>query len=132
EEVSRALPPYTWLRAMQQTSAVPAVGPEVEVGVSRAAGGKSAAAAQAEAEEAAAASAVALRLVGQTVDIQALTRFVRQLEDSPWLENVTLARTENVLAQPANKEVTEFTIEMRISRPDSTHIRRVPLTVGVR
>jgi Tfp pilus assembly protein PilN len=132
EEVSRALPPYTWLRSMQQTSAVPAVSPEVEVGVSKAAGGKSAAAAQAEAEEAAAASAVSMRLVGQTVDIQALTRFVRQLEDSPWLENVTLARTENVLAQPANKEVTEFTIEMRISRPDSTHIRRVPLTVGVR
>ncbi len=132
EEVSRALPPYTWLRSLQQTSAVPAVGPEAEAGVSKGGSGKSAAAAKAEADEAAVAAAVTLRIVGQTVDIQALTRFVRQLEDSPWLENVTLARTENVLAQPANKEVTEFTIEMRISHPDSTQIRRVPLTVGVR
>jgi hypothetical protein len=57
---------------------------------------------------------------------------VRQLEDSPWLENVTLARTEDVLAQPSNKEVKEFTLDMRIHRADSTFIRRVPLTIGVR
>ncbi len=94
--------------------------------------GKSKAAQQAEMDEAAAASLVSIRLVGQTVDIQALTRFVRQLEDSPWLDNVNLARTEDVLAQPSNKEVKEFTIEMRISRPDSSLIRRVPLTLGVR
>jgi Tfp pilus assembly protein PilN len=132
DEVMRALPPYTWLRAMQQTSAVPAVPPEVEVGVSKGAGSKSAAARQAEADEAAAAAVITLRLVGQTVDLQALTRFVRELEDSPWLDAVTLARTEAVLAQPSNKEVTEFTIEMRIARPDTSFIRRVPLVVGVR
>jgi Tfp pilus assembly protein PilN len=132
DEVSRALPPYTWLMTLQQTSAVPAVSPEVEAGVSSASSTKSAAIRQAEADEAAAASMVTVRIVGQTVDIQALTRFVRQLEDSPWLENVNLARTEDVLAQPSNKEVKEFTIDMRIARPDSTFIRRVPLTVGVR
>lgn len=132
DEIMRALPPYTWLRSLQQTSAVPAVGPEVEAGVSKRAGGGSAAAQQAEADEAAAAQTVTVRLVGQTVDVQALTRFLRQLEDSPWLEGVNLARTEDVLAQPANKEVKEFTIEMRIARPDSTHVRRVPLVVGVR
>ena len=95
-------------------------------------GGKSKAAAQADADEAAAALLVTIRLVGQTVDIQALTRFVRQLEDSPWLENVTLSRSEDVIVQPANKEVKEFTLDMRIHRPDSTFLRRVPLTVGVR
>ena len=132
DEVMRALTPYTWIKSLQQTSAVAAVAPEIEAGVGTGSGAKNAASAQAEADEAAAASIVTVRLVGQSVDVQAITRFVRLLEDSPWLENVTLARTEDVLAQPSNKEVKEFTIDMRIHRPDSTFIRRVPLTVGVR
>lgn len=129
DEVSRALPPYTWLRSLQQTSAVPAVPPEVEAGVAKS---KSAPAAQAEADEAAAASVVTLRIVGQSVDVQAITRFVRQLQDSPWFGTVNLARTEDVLAQPSNKVVKEFTIELTLRHPDSTQVRRVPLTVGVR
>jgi Tfp pilus assembly protein PilN len=132
DEVYQALPQYTWIRSLQQTSAVPSVPPEVEAGVRGSSAGKSRAALQAEAEEAAAASVITVRLVGQSVDLQAITRFVRQLEDSPWLENVTFNGTQDVIAQPSNKEVKEFTIEMRVSRPDSTHIRRVPLTVGVR
>lgn len=129
DEVSRALPSYTWLRSLQQTSAVPAVPPEVEAGVAKS---KSASAAQAEADEAAAASVVTLRIVGQSVDVQAITRFVRQLQDSPWFGTVNLARTEDVLAQPSNKIVKEFTIELTLRHPDSTQVRRVPLTVGVR
>jgi hypothetical protein len=131
DEINKALTPYTWIKSLAQTSAPPAVSPEVEAGVSSASKG-SKASAQADAEEAAAASVITIRLVGQTVDIQALTRFVRQLEDSPWLENVNLARTEDVIVQPSNKEVKEFTLDMKIHRPDSTFIRRVPLTVGVR
>ena len=129
DEINKALTPYTWIKSLAQTSAVPAVTPEVEAGVG---GPKTKASAQADAEEAVAASVITIRLVGQTVDIQALTRFVRQLEDSPWLDNVNLARTEDVVIQPSNKEVKEFTLDMRISRPDSTFIRRVPLTVAVR
>lgn len=129
EEINKAVTPYTWIRSLAQTSAVLAVAPEVEAGVS---GPKSKAAAQADAEEAAAARILTIRIIGQTVDIQALTRFVRQLEDSPWLENVTLAHTEDVVVQPSNKEVKEFTLDMRLHRPDSTFIRRVPLTVAVR
>jgi Tfp pilus assembly protein PilN len=131
DEVARALPQYTWIKSLQQTSAVPAVSPEAEAGVSGSSVGKSRAALQAEADEAAAARVITVRLVGQSVDLQAITRFVRQLEDSPWLE-ANLTQTQDVVAQPSNKEVKEFTIEMRITRPDSTHIRRVPLTVGVR
>ena len=132
DEVMRALPPYTWLMSLQQTSAVPAVSPEVEAGVSGPSTGKTPAARQAEAEEAAAANSVTVRIVGQSVDVQAITRFVRLLQDSPWLDNVSLSRTEDVMAQPSNKLVKQFTIDMRILRPDSTFIRRVPLTIGVR
>lgn len=131
DEINKALTPYTWITSLQQTSAVPAVTPEVEAGVSKASP-KPSAEAKAQADEAAVTGVVTVRLVGQTVDIQALTRFVRQLEDSPWLENVTLSRTEDVLAQPSNKEVKEFTLDMRIHRPDSTFVRRIPLTIGVR
>jgi Tfp pilus assembly protein PilN len=132
DEINKALTPYTWIKSLQQTSAVPAVSPEVEAGVSKSGGSKTAAAAQAEADEAAAAGIVTVRIVGQSVDVQAITRFVRLLEDSPWFENVNLASTQDVVAQPSNKEVKEFTIDMRIHRPDSTFIRRVPLTIGVR
>lgn len=130
DEISKALPPYTWLRSIQQTSAVPAVTPEAAAGVASKA--KSAAAAQAEADEAAAASVVTLRIIGQSADVQAITRFYRQLQDSPWFGTVNLTRTEDVMAQPANKEVKEFTIEIALRQPDSTQVRRVPLTVGVR
>ena len=64
DEVNRALTPYTWIRQLNQTSAVPAVPPEVEAGVASPAAGKSAAAKQAEADEAAAASTVTLRIIG--------------------------------------------------------------------
>lgn len=128
DEVSRALPSYTWLTALQQTSAVVSVAPEVAAGVSK----TSAASAQATAEEAAAAAVVTMRIVGQSVDVQAITRFVRQLQDSPWFKTVTLASTEDVMSQPANKEVKQFTIDITLQQPDSTQIRRVPLTVRVR
>ena len=72
------------------------------------------------------------RIVGQTVDIQALTRFMKQLEASPWIENVTLAKTEIVTLQPQNKEATEFTLDMRLQKPDSAVIHRVPLSIAVR
>jgi Tfp pilus assembly protein PilN len=132
DEVVRALPQYTWVKSLQQTSAVPSVAPEVEAGVGSSSVGKSKATMQAEAEEAAASRVLTVRMVGQSVDLQAITRFYRQLEDSPWFEGVTLTNTQNVVAQPSNKEVIEFTVDMRISRPDSTQIRRVPLTIGVR
>jgi Tfp pilus assembly protein PilN len=132
DEINKALPPYTWVRSLQQTSAVPLVAPEVEAGASKSTVGKSKATLQAEADEAAAARVITVRLVGQSVDLQAITRFITQLEDSPWLEGVNITSTQDVLAQPTNKEVKEFTIDMRISRPDSTAVRRVPMTIGVR
>lgn len=129
DEVSRALPQYTWLTSLQQTSAVPTASAETAPGAGK---GGSASSAQADAEEAAAAAVVTLRIVGQSVDVQAITRFVRQLQDSPWCRTVTLASTEEVMSQPANKAVKQFTIDITLQQPDSTHIRRVPLTVRVR
>lgn len=131
DEVSRALPPYVWLKQMNQTSAVSNLSPEVEAGLSGEAKGKNKLAAQAD-SAAAAAGTLTWRLIGQTVDIQAMTRFMKQLDASPWIENVQLTKTDLVILQPGNKEATEFTLDMKLQKPDSASIRLVPLKILVR
>jgi Tfp pilus assembly protein PilN len=64
------------------------------------------------------------------VDIQALTRFMKDLEASPFLTNVQLDKSE--LALEMTKEVTQFQLTIGYNRPDSTAIRRAPLTLSVR
>jgi Tfp pilus assembly protein PilN len=132
DEVSRALPPYVWLKQLNQTSAVSNLSPEIEAGISAAdRKGKNKLAAAAD-SAANAAGGLSFRIIGQTVDIQAMTRFLRQLEASPWIEGVQLAKTDLVNLQPGNKEATEFTIDMKLQKPDSAVIHRVPLKILVR
>ncbi|MEI6813285.1 MAG: PilN domain-containing protein [bacterium] len=124
ESVSRALPSYTWLVSLQQTSAVTSLTPEIDAGLFT--GGDPAKIA-AEADSALKASQnVKVRIVGQTVDVQAITRFWKQLEASPYLQDVQLVKTEVVSLQPSGKEATQFTLEMRWQQPDSSAIRRAP------
>jgi Tfp pilus assembly protein PilN len=109
DEVSRVLPPYTWLTAVQQTSAPPA---PPTLPVAAAAKGAPAApdsAGAADTTRVAVRRDVAFRITGQTVDIQALTLFMRDLAASPWLDRIQLARSEAVLAD--GKDVTEFTLD---------------------
>jgi Tfp pilus assembly protein PilN len=132
DEVSRALTPYTWLKSLVQTSAVPSLSPEVEAGLG-AGDAKNKTKLEAKADsDAVAATQLSFRIVGQTIDIQALTRFITQLEASPWIENVVLVKTENTTVQPGNKDAIEFTLDMKLQKADSSAIRRVPLSVAVR
>jgi Tfp pilus assembly protein PilN len=108
DEVSRALPPYTWLKSLAVSSPqAPPLGtgpalPEL----------------------------AKFRLVGNTVDIQALTRFMKLLEASPFIQNVQLTRSE--LAMLDGKEVTEFMLEAMYERPDSSMIVTAPVSLSVR
>jgi Tfp pilus assembly protein PilN len=132
DEVSRALTPYTWLTSLAQTSAVPSLSPEIAAGVGTG-DAKSKTKLEAKADsDAVAAAQLTWRITGQTIDIQALTRFITQLEASPWIENVVLVKTENVIAQPGNKDVIAFTLDMKLQKADSSVIRKVPLSVEVR
>ena len=70
------------------------------------------------------------QIVGNTVDIQALTRFMKLLEASPFIQNVQLQNS--ALVQADGKDVTEFTLEAEYQQPDSTAIRTIPLTLSVR
>jgi len=121
DEVSRALPPYTWLKTLAVVSPqvlAPGTGPV---------------AAPADTTKPAVPVTPELarfRLVGNTVDIQALTRFMKLLEASPFIQKVQLARSE--MAMVEGKEVTEFTLEAQYERPDSSLIVTAPVSLSVR
>jgi hypothetical protein len=64
------------------------------------------------------------------VDIQAYTRLLRQMEASPWIENVTPLEAHEMVEQ--DRPVTGFTIRATFRRADSAYIRTVPLSQSVR
>lgn len=73
---------------------------------------------------------VMLRITGRTVDVQAMTRFISQLEDSPFLSNVYLERsTPN---SEAGSDYYQFQLIINYTRPDSMAVRRLPLLVAGR
>jgi Tfp pilus assembly protein PilN len=127
DEVSRALPPYTWIVSLgfmgpgqgQQAVTTVAATASAEPGKRRKL-----------VQTAIPRDTVRIRIVGNTVDIQALTRFMTQLEASPFLAQVQLAKSERAIDN--GKEVTQFQLDMLYSRPDAAQVRRVPLAVSVR
>jgi Tfp pilus assembly protein PilN len=131
DEVSRALPPYTWLITLgfsgtgQAQTAITTMAPPVSADTGSKSHRKRKVVATVIVRD-----TVRLRLVGNTVDIQALTKFMKQLELSPFIEGVTLAKSEH--ANDNGKEVTQFQLDMLYSRPSPTEVRRVPLAVSVR
>jgi Tfp pilus assembly protein PilN len=128
DEVSRALPPYTWLVSLGFSGTGQAQSPITTVAaaaIDSSHGRKRKTIATNVVRD-----TVRVRLVGNTVDIQALTRFMKQLEVSPFFEQVQLAKSER--ANDNGKEVTQFQLDMMYSRPGATDVRRVPLEVSVR
>jgi Tfp pilus assembly protein PilN len=117
DEVSRALPPFTWLKSIQQlANTLPPSQPVPADSTSTA--------------EPAPTPPVRFRVIGNTVDIQALTRFMKLLEASPFVENVQLARSDLVMLD--GKEVTEFQLDADYERPDPAVISTVPVSLSVR
>ncbi len=129
DEVSRSLPPYTWVVSLGFTGAGQAQAPVTTVAAAaEPAGAKHAK--KKTLQTVIPRDSVKIRIVGNTVDIQALTRFMKQLESSPFLEQVQLAKSER--ATDNGKEVTQFQLDMFYTRPDPALVRRVPLAVSVR
>ncbi|HEV8366065.1 MAG TPA: PilN domain-containing protein [Gemmatimonadaceae bacterium] len=126
DEVSRALPPYTWLKSMstitlQDTPQQPGK-PDDK------------AAKETEKEKAKQdpmpSAPLRFKIVGHTVDIQALTRFMKLLETSPFVQKVQLSKSELVVVE--GKEVTEFTLEAEYERPTPDAIVTAPVSLSVR
>jgi Tfp pilus assembly protein PilN len=126
DEVSRALPQYTWLTVLGFSGTPQGVTNVVATP-------KDSAKKDARPKRLVTdipRDSVSIRLMGRTVDIQALTRFMKDLEASPFLANIQLDKSE--LAIDQGKEVTQFQLTMGYSRPDTTMIRRVPLSLSAR
>ncbi|MGQ0766013.1 MAG: PilN domain-containing protein [Gemmatimonadota bacterium] len=120
DEVSRSLPPYTWLKSISQTSSTPTpAAPVVPDGKEKE-----------RKDPVPSAEPMRFRIVGNTVDIQALTRFMKLLETSPFVQNVQLARSEMVMLD--GKEVTEFQLDAEYERPDRALITTAPVSLSVR
>jgi Tfp pilus assembly protein PilN len=100
DAVTKALPPYTWLENLQ----------------SRAAEGDSS-------------GAPSFQISGKTVDMQAFTRFLRNLEESPFIEAVAPVSTGLVTDQ--GRDVTTFVISARYQIPDSSQLTMQPLAATV-
>jgi Tfp pilus assembly protein PilN len=120
DEVTRALPAYTWLTDLgadvaTTPGAAPAPAP---------------AAAKADSNAAPVKTPVAFSINGRTVDIQAYTRFLRQLEASPWITDVTPVSAQTVVEK--ERPVTAFSIRATYREADSAYIRTVPLSQSVR
>jgi Tfp pilus assembly protein PilN len=136
-EISNALPQYTWLTEVTQTSP-PKSAAAVDSTARRVSSDSTKSSKQRAAEDRArkahsdsvlaAARVIQFKIVGHTVDIQALTRFMKSLEASPFIQNVQLTRSD--LVQAEGKEVTEFSLEAETQSPPPFVIKTVPLVVS--
>jgi len=115
EEVTKALPDYTWLESV----AVQAGGPGAAPAAASGAGSDSTGRRQ-----------VRVVIDGRTGDMGGYTRFLRQLADSPWLGNVVAGPTRTVMEN--DKPVLTFTITVTFRQADSAFIRTAPILESVR
>jgi Tfp pilus assembly protein PilN len=119
DEITKALPAYTWLVDLGFTAApAPAVAAEPAKP-----GAKADSAAEAPKP------ALTFQITGRTIDIQAYTRFLRQLEASPWIADVTPVSAQTIVEK--ERPVTAFSIRASFNRADSAYIRTAPFSQSV-
>ncbi len=102
QEVTRSLPDYTWLVAVENVSAPTAIG------------------------DSGPPPPVRFRVDGRTSEIAAYTRFLRQLASSPWVSVVEDGPAQRVTEDGRN--MTSFEITVTFQQADSAFILTVPVT----
>jgi Tfp pilus assembly protein PilN len=101
DAVTQALPPYTWLDQLT-----------VQAGASDTS-----------------TRGVAFQLSGKSADIQAVTRFVRNLEESPFLQNATAVST--AVVREEEHDVFTYVINVGYQEPDTTLLTLQPLAASL-
>jgi Tfp pilus assembly protein PilN len=117
DEITKALPAYTWL---------------VDLGVTTSTTSNTAAASNGTKADSMADTTpprLTFQINGRTIDIQAYTRFLRQLEASPWIVDVTPVSAQTVVEK--ERPVTAFMIRASYNRADSAYIRTAPFSQSV-
>ncbi len=127
DEISRALPPYTWLTTVAQISAPQSA---AAAPLARPGAAEDTTAKKKGVDTVAVEDTLKFRVVGNTIDVQAVTRFMTTLEASPFVKNVRLIKLTPVIEQ--DKQVAEFFLEAEFQKPDSSAIRVVPVLQTLR
>jgi len=124
DEVSRALPQYTWITALAFTGTPQGVSVAPKSADTSA---KKKSSPPTRTDTSIPKDAITVRVQGRTVDLQAVTRFMRDLEASPFFTAVVLEKSEPVTDN--GKEVAQFQLTFGYSRPDTLLLRRTPLSL---
>ncbi|MBI3789374.1 MAG: PilN domain-containing protein [Gemmatimonadetes bacterium] len=123
DEVSRSLPEYTWITGVRQLGGFTPLPPKP---VDQPGAKKTAADTALPAPP-----PLQFRLSGNTVDIQALTRFMRLLEASPFIKGVTLLSSELTTGEKG-KEFTKFELQCEYEQAPASALRTTQLSVKVK
>ena len=120
DEVAQALPAYTWLTEISHQGVALPGSPAARAAQPR----------DTTSTDSTVTPPPSFRIQGRTVDIQAYTKFLRQLEASPWVSDVQPVSVTTVVEQ--ERPVTAFTVKATFVTADSAYIRTVPLSQSVR
>ncbi len=104
DEVSKALPDYTWLERLSVLAPAPG-------------------------EDTLAVQRIRFEIEGRTADMAGYTRFLRQLNASPWLTDIVPGATRAVVEE--DRAVFSFNVTGTFRRADSAFIRTVPVIESV-
>ena len=126
DEITKALPAYTWLVDLGTTAPTPNPAQAAAQASPNSKGGKPGA----TPDSVVAPPPLTFQINGRTIDIQAYTRFLRQLEASPWIVDVTPVSAQTVVEK--ERPVTAFVIRAVYTRADSAYIRTAPFSQSVR
>ncbi|HWP37816.1 MAG TPA: PilN domain-containing protein, partial [Gemmatimonadales bacterium] len=107
EEVTKAVPDYTWLQSVGMLSSGPA-----------------------ESADTTGTPPLRILIDGRTSDMGGYTRFLRNLGNSPWLTNVVAGATRTVTEN--EKPIVAFTVTATFRHADSAFIRTVPVLESIR
>lgn len=126
DEISRAVPQYTWLVKVSTEEEEPPPPPPTRGTVPMTAADS----AKARADSAALPAVVVppgptFTLEGNTGSTQALTRLMKNLEASPMIREVALVTSEQ--ANEQGRTFLKFTLEAQYEEPDSALIETVPV-----
>ena len=124
DELSRTLPDYTWVSEVKQSSSFSTAGAAAGTGAQ---GGPKKAANDTTLPPL---PPLNFRIKGFTADIQALTRYMRDLESSPFIQNVTLVTSELQLVE--NRDVTRFELDASYETPPPSAVVTTPFSVRVK
>jgi Tfp pilus assembly protein PilN len=125
DEISRVLPAYTWLTGVSsnnaQGNANVVAAPKTNEDTTKRRKAK-------RLETEIPKDTIKVQIRGRTVDIQAFTRLMSDLEASPYFSGVQIDKVDQAVDQ--GKEVTEFQLTVGYTRPDTLLLHRVPLSLS--